>query len=104
MDPGDLEAILETTHSAFTSTDAAGAITIWNRAAEDVFGLPRELAIGRSLVETIIPERDRAGFREELARSVAAADNGTVLGDRRRRDAQRADGRQFPAEITISAT
>jgi len=103
MDLRDLEAILETTHSAFASTDEHGSIAIWNRSAEDVFGLPREQAIGRALGDTIIPERDRARYHEDLARLVDGRVD-KVPGERRGLTAQRADGREFPAEMTISAT
>ncbi|HEY5198694.1 MAG TPA: SpoIIE family protein phosphatase [Solirubrobacteraceae bacterium] len=102
MDLGQAQAILETAHSAFASTDQDGRITFWNRSAEDVFGLTRDQAIGRSLGATIIPERDRSHFDRELRRLVAAGD-GPRLGARRPLTAQRADGREFPAEITISA-
>jgi PAS domain S-box-containing protein len=103
MELGDAEAILETTHSAFASTDEDGRIAIWNRSAEDVFGLPREQAIGRPLAETIIPEANRPAYHRDLERLVEGRD-GKVLGERRRLTARRADGREFPAEMTISAT
>ncbi len=103
MDLGELEAILETTHSAFVSTDEHGCITIWNRSAEDVFGMPRTHAIGRPLVETIIPERFRDQYHEDLRRLIKGQAD-TALGERRAVTAQRADGREFPAEMTISAT
>jgi len=103
MDLGDLEAILETAHSAFASTDEHGCITIWNRSAEDVFGLPRTRAIGRSLADTIIPERLRLQYHEELRRLVEGRTD-KVLGERRGIVAQRADGREFAAEMTVSAT
>ncbi|MEA2372727.1 MAG: hypothetical protein QOH12_3121 [Solirubrobacteraceae bacterium] len=103
MDVGDLETILETTHSAFASTDEHGCITIWNRSAEDVFGLSRAEAIGRPLADTIIPERLRLDYHDDLRRLVDGRED-TVLGERRAATAQRADGREFPAEMTISAT
>jgi PAS domain S-box-containing protein len=102
MDLGEAQAILETAHSAFASTDRDGRITFWNRSAEDVFGLGRDAAIGRSLAATIIPERNRPSFQQELDLLAASADR-PRLGARRRMTAQRADGREFPAEITVSA-
>jgi PAS domain S-box-containing protein len=103
VDLDELEAILETTHSALVSTDADGRITFWNRSAEDVFGLPRDEAIGLPLGETIIPVRHRLSYEDDLKQLVAGR-SGPVLGERRRLRAQRADGTEFPAEVTISAT
>ncbi|HWH12124.1 MAG TPA: SpoIIE family protein phosphatase [Solirubrobacteraceae bacterium] len=102
MDLGPAHAILETAHSAFASTDQDGRITFWNRSAEDVFRLGRDDAVGRSLCATIIPERDRPDFDREL-RLLTQPGDGPRLGTRRRLTAQRADGREFPAELTISA-
>jgi PAS domain S-box-containing protein len=102
MDLGAAQAILETAHSAFASTDQDGRITFWNRSAEEVFGLAREEAVGRVLGETIIPERDRPAFHEDL-RELAQTGGGPLVGARRRLTAQRADGSEFPAEMTISA-
>lgn len=39
-------------------SDAKGAITLWNAAAERMFGFTRDEALGRSL-DLIIPERQR---------------------------------------------
>jgi PAS domain S-box-containing protein len=102
MDLVQAQAILETAHSAFVSTDRDGRITFWNRSAQDVFGLTSQHAVGRSLRETIIPERDRSGFDRRLDELVDAGD-APALGTRRRLTAQRADGREFPAEMTVSA-
>ena len=52
-----LEQIIETSAEAFVSIDVTGVITGWNAAAERMFGMPRELALGRHLTETIIPPR-----------------------------------------------
>jgi PAS domain S-box-containing protein len=43
---------------AIVVTDAAGAITVWNPAAERMFGFAESEALGRSL-DLIIPERLR---------------------------------------------
>ena len=103
MDLGAAQAILETAPGAFASTDQDGRITFWNRAAEEVFTRPREDAIGRVLSETIIPERDRATFREDLKELIAQTGPGPVHSVHRRITAQRADGGEFPAEMTLSA-
>ena len=52
---------------AFVAMNAEGIITLWNAAAERVFGLSREEAVGRRLGHTIVPPRLRQApppFRE----------------------------------------
>ena len=49
--------IIDSARDAFVSIDGAGHITGWNRQAEQTFGWSFAEAIGRPLVETIIPPR-----------------------------------------------
>jgi PAS domain S-box-containing protein len=95
--------ILETAQDAFVSIDADGRIRDWNRQAERVFGWPRDEALGRSLAETIIPERYREDHRRGLARFLQTGE-GPVLGKRLELEALRRDGTVFPVELTIWAT
>jgi PAS domain S-box-containing protein len=98
----DVQALLDTAHSAFVSMDETGRISYWNPQAEVVFGLTREEAIGRVLAETIIPEDLRDVHRRELRRFLETGD-GLRLGERREVRALRVDGTEFPVEITASA-
>src|ERR671931_2618824 len=59
----DLRAVLEGAHEAFIAVDACGVIMDCNPAAEATFGWPRQEAVGRTLTETIIPERYRESHR-----------------------------------------
>ncbi|MEA2300770.1 MAG: hypothetical protein QOE44_1305, partial [Solirubrobacteraceae bacterium] len=102
MEFADLAEILDTAHQAFVSMDEAGRIVYWNPRAEAVFGLPREEAVGRVLADTIIPERHRAEHRTGLRRFLETGE-GIRLGERRRLRALRADGTEFPVEVTVSA-
>ncbi len=80
-----------------------GRLVAWNREAESIFGLPREAALGRVLAETILPERFRASHRRRV-REFLETGEGLRLGERRELRAVRADGTEFPAEATTSAT
>src|SRR5438309_7158918 len=51
--------IISTALDAFIGMDAAGVITEWNVQAEQMFGWPRQEAIGRLLSATIIPAQHR---------------------------------------------
>ncbi|SFA71589.1 PAS domain S-box-containing protein [Collimonas sp. OK607] len=54
----DLKQLVEAIGDAIVISDAKGAITLWNPAAERMFGFTREDALGKSL-DLIIPERQR---------------------------------------------
>ena len=102
MDLAQAQAILELTHSALVSMDEDGKIAHWNARAEDMFGLTREQAIGRDLADTIVPVRLRDAHRAGL-RSFLATGAGKLLDRRIELSALRADGSEFPIELTVSA-
>ena len=55
----DLHKIISAAGDAMVVCDSAGLITLWNPAAERMFGHSKEQALGQSL-DIIIPERQRA--------------------------------------------
>jgi PAS domain S-box-containing protein len=97
------KAILSTANDAFVGMDGAGRIIDWNRQAETIFGWTSREAMGRGLVDTIIPERHRAAHRAGLARYLRTGD-GAVLNQRMELTALRKNGDEFPVEITIWAS
>lgn len=54
----DLKELLSAVGDAIVVSDAGGRITLWNRAAERLFGYTEAEALGRSL-DLMIPERLR---------------------------------------------
>lgn len=56
--PIDLSQLVAAVGDAIVVTDAGGAITLWNPAAERMFGFAASEALGQSL-DLIIPERLR---------------------------------------------
>jgi PAS domain S-box-containing protein len=96
------EQILDRAHNGVISMDERGRVTYWNPAAEAMFGISSQDAVGEEVAELVIPQPLRAAHREGLAR---------FLRDGRRRmidqrvtlSAIRADGSEFPVEMTISA-
>ena len=66
----DFEHFVEALGDAIVVADASGAITVWNPAAERLFGLTQAEALGNSL-DLIIPERLQerhwAGYRKTMA-------------------------------------
>ena len=100
MDSRQFQAVLDMAHSAFLSTDADGVISYWNRRAEELFGLTREQAIGRSIYDTVLPERHRDAIEREL-RSGAG---GAMQGRRVELEARAAGGGEIPVEVSIVRT
>jgi PAS domain S-box-containing protein len=93
--------ILETAGEAFVSMDAEGSITGWNASAEQMFGWRREEAIGRQLVDTIVPPALREAHAHGLHHFLRTGE-GPVLNRTIEQSAVRRDGSEFPVELTIS--
>ena len=94
--------ILETAHDAFVSVDTAGRITDWNPQAEATFGRTRADVLGRPLVDTIFPARDRQGVGGRLGRYAVTRDR-AILGPLLEMTGLHASGREFPVELTAWA-
>jgi PAS domain S-box-containing protein len=94
-------AVLETALDCLITMDHEGRVVEFNPAAERTFGYPRPEAVGRPLAELIVPpalrERHRQGLRRYLATGESA-----ILNRRLEMTALRADGREFPVELTVA--
>jgi PAS domain S-box-containing protein len=99
-DQAEEAAIIEAAPDAVITADHTGCIQWCNRAAERVFGYARAEMIGRSLAETIVPPRHRdrhaAGFRRYVEKRQAK-----IIGRRIELTAMRADGTEFPVELSV---
>ena len=93
--------IVETALDGFIGMDAAGVITDWNIQAEQMFGWPRQEAIGRLLSTTIIPAQHREAHERGL-RHFLATGEGPVLNTLIEITACDRDGHEFPVELAIS--
>jgi PAS domain S-box-containing protein len=96
-----IRSIIETANEAVVGMDAGGLITDWNRGAEATFGWSWEEAIGRVLVETVIPERYREAHRKGVEHFLTTGE-GPVLNTRLELEALHREGHEFPVELTIS--
>jgi len=79
MSPELLKAIVEQCPDAMIFADREGAIRLWNRAAEALFGYSSAEVLGASL-DVIIPERLRAAHWAGYRRAIAAGE--TKYGNR----------------------
>jgi two-component system, LuxR family, sensor kinase FixL len=94
-------AIFESVPDAILTIDAAGKILELNSAAERTFGYPRNAAVGEELARLIVPPALRDRHRRALAHH-AATGQGTILGKRVEMVGLRADGSEFPVELTVT--
>ena len=97
------KAILRTANDAFLGIDTTGRIVDWNQQAETVFGWSSEQAIGRTVADTIIPERDREAHNHRFERYRRAGDNQGVR-ERLELVARRQNADEFPADVTLWAS
>jgi PAS domain S-box-containing protein len=95
------DAILRTALDCIVSMDARGRIVEWNPAAERTFGYAREEALGRLLVDLVVPERLRQAHRRALARYLASGKT-KAIGRRIELAAVRRSGEEFPVEVAIT--
>jgi len=93
--------IIETALDAVVTIDSDGMIAGWSPQAEKTFGWKMDEVRGRSLAETIIPERYREAHRRGMQRFLATGE-GPVLNKRIELSALHRDGREFPVELAIT--
>ena len=96
-----LRAILESAMDAIIAIDERQQIVIFNHAAEEVFRCPRREALGAPL-ERFIPERHRANHRSHVEAFAGSGAKSRRMGDTGILWGLRADGEEFPIEVSIS--
>jgi PAS domain S-box-containing protein len=96
-----VRAVVDSALSAVVVIDQAGCVLDWNTRAEGMFGWSRGEVAGRDLIGTIIPEAHRDQHRGCL-RELATAGAQGAAAYHSEMHAQRRDGVEFPAELSIS--
>ena len=94
--------ILEMSFDAFVEMDQNGNVTDWNKQAESSFAWKKAEAVGKLLEDLIVTRQSRETYRDEIA-AVLECMSGEVGTRRFEIDAIAHDGREIPAEVTISA-
>ncbi|MGO8675433.1 MAG: response regulator [Limisphaerales bacterium] len=96
-----LRGITSAVLDAIVMLDDQGRITFWNEAAQRMFGLNREEALGKDLHEVLTPARyreaQRAGFDK-----LRQTGQGFALGKMLELTALHRDGHEFPVELSVA--
>lgn len=95
-------AIMDSAIDAVIIADEQLRITGFNPAAVTMFGRTHGEALGKPLRETILPKKDVAGNSGGFLRFLQSREN-SDQGHRFEITAAHADGREFPAEITVTS-
>jgi PAS domain S-box-containing protein len=96
-----LAAIVDSAMDAIVTVDAAQKVVLFNRAAEQMFGVRREEAIGTELAR-FLPQRFRGAHRGHIEQFGQTGVTSRRMGDVTTLWALRADGSEFPIEASIS--
>ena len=96
-----LRSILDSAMDAIITVDESEHIVIFNKAAEAVFGCPRDEALGAPLA-WFIPERFRAAHSAHIRNFSEAGTGSRRMGGQRIVTALRRNGEEFPIEASIS--
>ena len=93
--------IIDMSLDTIISMDESGQITLYNKAAERMFGHSQHNAIGMSLTE-LIPEEYRERHVMGLKRFIETGEH-VLIGKTIEVEGLRKDGSRFPQELSLSA-
>ena len=97
LERGFLEAALD----SIVVIDAMGCVVEFNASAVETFGYSRDEALGRPLVELIIPPSLQVQHKAAFERFVTTRHQ-RLFGQRLELTGMRANGREFPVELALS--
>ncbi|MCW8948739.1 MAG: PAS domain S-box protein, partial [Sedimenticola sp.] len=87
---------------AIVIIDETGAIVSFNKSAESIFGYQRREVMGREIASVIIPPSYREQHYEGLTRYLTTGE-AKIIDKRVEVTAMRANGEEFPVELTVTA-
>ncbi len=93
--------VLDTSMDAAIGMNSDGRVTEWSHGAKLMFGYTGSEALGRVLSDLIIPPALRDGHTRGLKRFLETG-VGPALGRRTETTAMRADGSEFPIELSLA--
>lgn len=96
-----LHELLDASLDGVVRIDRQGRITSFNSAAQRMFGMPEDRALGLRMADLVIPAQARQASPVGVERATGADLAGTI-GQRVELAARKADGSGFPVELGIA--
>ncbi len=96
------QLLLDSALDAVICMDQEGRVLVWNARAEAIFGYSEVQAMGRTIAELIVPPAFRERHTQGMARFMKTGQP-MVIGKRLELLGMRADGTEFPIELTIGS-
>lgn len=96
-----LFGLINSATDAIISIDEQERVTLFNPAAEQLFGVPASQALGRPL-ERFLPARYRDSHHEQIKQFGQSGVTSRTMSHHSKVRGQRADGDEFPIEASIS--
>lgn len=95
------QEFIDASLDAFVSADAQMKITLWNKAAEKIFGYKEKEILGKSLMK-IVPKDLRVAKKKGFARFKKTG-KGPAIGNTLELRGLRKDGKMIPIELSVSS-
>ena len=95
------QALLDSALDCIVCADAETKITEFNVAAQKTFRVTRSQVQGKDLVQTILHPAVQHRIRRDFFAPTTLSD-GDIVGNRLETKCLRADGSEFPAEVTVT--
>src|SRR5262245_41921300 len=96
-----LRVLIETAHDGIISADHSGDITLFNHAAERIFGWLADDILGRPLT-TLLPPAEREKYQTALQRFVSTGSS-EMMGRTMHVTGYRRDGSEFPIDLSLAS-
>ena len=94
-------AVTENTLDAIVMMDPEGRISLWNKAAERIFGYAAAEVLGRDMHALLAPSRYEPIYAPAVERYLRTG-WGDMMGHNVELEGRRRDGSEFPVEISLS--
>ncbi len=98
-----LNSITTSAQDGIIVIDHDGNVIFWNDSAETIFGYSAEEIIGKNFHDTIAPEKYQQSYRKGY-NEFRKTGTGAVVGKTLELSALSKDGKEFPVELSLSAT
>lgn len=95
-----IRGVIDSAHDAYISINSASVITDWNPMAEKMFGWSRNEAIGKTLLESIIPDRFHQAHNHGM-KNYLKSGSGPWLYRTTTTTARHKNGNEFDVEMAI---